>query len=99
MADNKTGNISNIDGDAKAVADHSADLKSDAQAALKLHEFLRRYVPAGHDDKRDILNDRYRIELSTPLPEFDSKTARAYVATDVMEPSRLLIAHVCPPNS
>jgi len=66
---------------------------------LKLNDFLRRYHPSATDAKHDVLQDRYRIELSTPLPEFDGKTTKAYAATDLAEPSRLLFALICQPGT
>ena len=73
----------------------ATEAKSDPQAAAKIEEYLRRYSPSAGDTTRDILNGRYRIELSTPLPEFDSKTARAYAATDLTDSTQVIIAEVC----
>lgn len=73
------------------------DAEADAQFTHKLSEFLRRYAPVGETPK-DILDDRYAIDLSTPIPELDTPNAKAYAATDNMEPSKLLYAHVCLPG-
>src|SRR3982751_1860744 len=44
---------------------------------------------------RDLLHERYQINISTPLPEFDSALGRAYSVTDKTEPSQELYALVC----
>jgi len=79
-----------------AVADSGDEFKNEA---LKLNDFLRRYHPSAADAKLDLLQDRYRIELSTPLPEFDGKTSRAFAATDLAEPTRMMFAQICHPGS
>jgi len=80
----------------EAVVDSDDEFKNDA---LKLGDFLRRYHPSVPDVKHDVLQERYRIDLATPLPELDSKTSRAYAATDLAEPTRLLFAQLCQPGS
>src|SRR6266704_1178923 len=84
---------------AGGIGEEAGALKGDAQAALGLHEFLRRYHPPETPPVFDTLHDRYRVELSTPLAEFDGKTAKAYAATDLSDPGKLLFAQVCPPGS
>ncbi len=77
----------------------SAELKYDAQATTKLTEYLRVYTPSADAGAIDTLNKRYRIDLATPLPEFDSQTAKAYAASDLTEPTRRLFAQVCQPGT
>ena len=69
----------------------------DAPLIHKLTEFLRHYAPA-HKTVPDTLADRYSIDPSTPLPELDTPHASAFAASDNMEPSKLLYAHVCAPG-
>jgi hypothetical protein len=75
------------------------EAKNDAKITSALGEYLRRYVPQGQEVQRDTLKDRYRIDLNQPLPDYDSKTARGYSATDTVEPSRQIIALVCNPGT
>src|ERR1700749_809651 len=72
--------------------------KNDTQANAKLLDFLRRYAPSA-ERKPDILQDRYQIDLATPLPEFDSQTSQAFAASDSQEPSRMLFATICKPGT
>jgi hypothetical protein len=64
-----------------------------------LNDFLRRYHPSAADEKKDTLQNRYRVELSTPLHEFDTKTARSFAVTDMADPTRLLFCHICQPGT
>ncbi|MFO0110238.1 MAG: hypothetical protein ACK52W_06880, partial [Alphaproteobacteria bacterium] len=61
-----------------------------------LKDFLKSYksphTPGGTD--RDGLYQRYMIDLSQPLPEFDHSLAKAYRATDQSANSRNLYAMV-----
>lgn len=84
--------------DPKPAANDADGDKADAPLLAKLNEFLRRYAPISAPPK-DTLEDRYSIDLSAPLPELDNKIAKAFTASDNMEPSRLLYAHVCEPGS
>lgn len=81
------------------VADNSTisdeERKSNVESIAKLGEFLRRYAPASATPALDTLQDRFRVELNAPLPEFDTRTARAYAATDLHEQNRQMFALVC----
>jgi len=70
--------------------------KNDAQYLSGINEYLRRYTPEHHSSTPDMLENRYRILLSTPLPEFNTGQAQAYAAEDTREPSgKPLFALVC----
>ena len=60
-----------------------------------LNDFLKQYAPPPSHVTRDVLNGRYRIDRTNPLPEFDTKTARAFAATDLMHSDKKLFALVC----
>ena len=45
-----------------------------------------------------ILLDRFLIDLNSPLPEFDSPSAKAYMAEDRQDLGRKLMALVCTPG-
>lgn len=75
------------------------DSKSYAQTASRLLDNLRNYSNTATTPKHDVFMDRYRIELSTPLPEFDTKLAKAYAATDLIDPAKLIFALVCNPGT
>ena len=64
----------------------------------KTAEFLREYSPSNPEPKRDVLEDRYKIDVTTSLPEFNNKTARAYAAIDMNE-GKQLFALVCEPET
>ncbi len=90
------------DSAAKKPADtktHTVGHKSDAQYAAFFSDFLRRYVPSNIERQKDILDGRFRIELTIPLPEYSTKTASAYSVTDSMDGEKRLFALVCTPNS
>lgn len=82
---------------ATAKKQDSSDARAtriDSQAA-DLAEFLRQYSPTQQTAARDILKNRYRIELSSPLPALDSRNAKAYAATDTEDSAAQLYALVC----
>ncbi|MDE3060227.1 MAG: protein kinase family protein [Pseudomonadota bacterium] len=81
------------------LAEASEEAAADAQAAARLREFLGHYRPAAPEPKTDLLQDRYRIDLSMPLPEFNRPFAQAFTASDMSDSNRQLIAHVCAPGS
>src|SRR5258706_3236409 len=89
---------------AKAKADvdpieDDEDQQSSARFSAKLSEFLRRYSPSPPASEPDLLQDRYRVDMSIPLMQYDGMQAVAYAATDLMEPSKQLVAYVCKPES
>jgi hypothetical protein len=75
------------------------ELKSNAPQFAALGDYLRHYTPSAGDTARDVLSGRWRIDLVAPLPEFDTKTARAFAASDLVEPERKLYALVCRPGT
>lgn len=60
-----------------------------------LVDFLRNYTPTIIEVERDTLERRYKIDLNSPLPDFDTKTARAYLASDNKKPNQQLVAIIC----
>jgi len=78
--------------------DSEKEIQVDVQSVAKLQEFLHSYRPPS-DVKRDHLGEHFRIELNQPLAEFESKNARAYIASDLTNPARRLFAHVCLPGT
>lgn len=82
------------------VSDHGAsEHKIDTAAAAGIADYLRNYTPHEIDSRQDVLQGRFRVDLASPLPEFDSQTARAYAASDLSEPTRTLFAQVCQPGT
>ncbi len=75
------------------------ETKNDAHYATLCADFLRHYVPPQPDKPKDLLEGRYRIELSVPLAEFNTKTAAAYAVTDIHDGSRQLYALICRPGT
>lgn len=74
-------------------------MKTDAELSKSLADFLRGYTPQAQEPERDVLDDRYRIDLGSPLPEYNSLQADAYSASDSRAPKRALIALVCKPGT
>ena len=72
--------------------------ESDAKLLADLNDLLKKYTPAAYDRKADTLETRYKIELSQPLPEFNTRNARAYAANDAINRTRPLFALICAPN-
>lgn len=77
------------------VATSKADANDNGRYTNTLSDFLRRYQRPEGEPRRDILEGRYQINLAEPLPEFDTKTARAYAATDMADSTRRFFALVC----
>ncbi len=72
--------------------------RSDAEAELSktLGNFLRGYTPSGtSNDEPDTVARRYKIDFNTPLPDFNSKAAVAYAATDLDEAGKEYMALIC----
>lgn len=70
---------------------------ADAGQLSALAESLKRYQPAAATLERDTLEGRFHVDISHPLPEFDTLSAKAYAATD-KEGSIPLLALVCHPG-
>lgn len=56
--------------------------ETDAELLAALNDGLKHYTPEGHDRRADLLDGRYKIDVTQPLPEFNSKNARAYAVTE-----------------
>lgn len=76
----------------------NTESKQDSHSQGKILDFIKRYRPSKSEVIHDILDGRYRVELSTPLPEFNTSSAKAFAASDQLEPGRLLYALICAPN-
>ncbi len=62
--------------------------------------FLRGYTPSSFvNNEKDLLDGHYKIDLNSPLPDFNFKTALAYNAVDTKKPDKQYIALVCEVNS
>lgn len=72
-----------------------AERKASEQGLIKLKEFLKQYSPMHGQGEKDLVDNRYRLNLAQPLPQFDSERARAVTANDIMEPSLQLFAQIC----
>lgn len=84
----------------KLPADISAKREVDAELGKTLSGFLRGYIPAtAQNTERDTLERRYRIDFNLPLPDFNSKTAVAYNATDIKSSDKEYVALVCETNT
>lgn len=71
----------------------------DSELSKNLNDFLRDYTPSSTQDEKDILQERFHIDLNSPLPEYDSPNANAYVANDPLLPTKKFIALVCKPGT
>src|SRR5262249_44330883 len=60
---------------------------------------LKGYKPDIQERKLDTLDSRYKIDLNQPLPELNTRSARAYAATDSANRNHSLFALVCSPNT
>ena len=76
-----------------------SESKSVAPQISSLNDFLKHYSPAHIEPARDTLDGRWHIELASRLPEFDTRTARAYAATDLLYSQKKLYALVCHPGT
>jgi len=45
-----------------------------------------------------VLSDRYVLNMTTPLPQFDSPSAKSYLAEDSHDSGQKLFVLICPPN-
>lgn len=69
--------------------------KSDQVLQGALNDFLRSYNPsATMVNNAGLLLNRFRVELAEPLPEYDSKTAKAYNVSDISGEYKKLYALV-----
>ncbi|MDX2073650.1 MAG: hypothetical protein SFX19_04710 [Alphaproteobacteria bacterium] len=68
------------------------------QSLSKTAEFLREYTPPPSAHKKDVLFDQYEIDLTRPLPQFNTGKARAFAATDNGD-NKPLFALVCEPGT
>jgi len=94
MAEPKTSSAKTNDAPgADAISDD--ERKKNAQSIAHLGEFLRHYSPPREHKERDMLDDRYRINLASPLPLLSVQNATAYAVSDITTPTRQLFAHVC----
>src|SRR5690606_20145254 len=73
----------------------AADKAFDTEATTHLFEFLRRYEPAADNATPDMLLERYSIDMSSPLPDLDTKLCKAYAVNDLQETDRQLYALLC----
>lgn len=78
--------------------------KSEVETELSktLSGFLHGYIPATTSNSElDVIDGKYKIELNSPLPNFTSKTATAYNATDIRNPDKAsaYVALVCETNT
>lgn len=89
---------SNTSENDKSQVNAAADAALDTEATNKLFTFLRSYEPAGNEFSTDMLAERYRIDLSNPLMQLDTKLCKAYAASDNIETDRQLYALICPKN-
>lgn len=81
----------------------SALARSDAGLELErtVSSFLQGYTqPVTSNAELDILDWRYKINFNAPLPDFNSKNAIAYSATDIKNPDGMqYVALVCETNT
>ena len=80
-----------------AVIENTEKHKLEADVGRSIAEFLRGYALETPDKEKDVLDRRYQINLSEPLPDFDSKSARGYAAIDRKFPDnqQQFVALVC----
>lgn len=68
---------------AEAAAQIAHEPKGAYPQAAPLQEFLRQYSPVEAASAPNMLSGRWRVESGQPLPEYDTRTARAFAATDL----------------
>ncbi|MFO0388928.1 MAG: hypothetical protein ACK502_04310 [Alphaproteobacteria bacterium] len=81
------------------MAEANTENKNDAHLLAQCNDFLKSYVLPQATKPKDILDSKYRIELSLPLPELNTKTAIAYSVADITDGARRLYALVCKPGT
>lgn len=95
---------SSSSGSAKKVSGLASDSALDAErkqseaVQSKLKEFMKQYSPTISKGEKDMVQGRYHIHLSEPLPEYNTPGSIAYAATDNMEAGKQFIALVCEPG-
>jgi len=77
-----------------ATEEKEVSTPQEANVAEGLRAYLRTYNPKTPANTRDLLDDRFRIITSSPLPEFNSDTAQAFAAKDEKDPAREVYAMV-----
>lgn len=75
-----------------------AERKLSEQVHTKLHDFLKQYTPSAGKGEKDMLQGRWHINLSEPIPDFNTSSAIAYTATDITDAQKPYIALVCEPG-
>jgi len=74
--------------------------RPEADVSRSLGEFLRGYSPDLPEKEKDVLERRWQLDLNTPLPEFDCKSAKAYATIDRKHPDKQqYVAHICEAGS
>lgn len=76
-------------------------MKSDPKienSLAKVAEFLKEYQPPASEALRDMLDGQYKIDLGTPLPQFNSSHGKAYAAVNNNDDAPIF-ALVCEPGS
>lgn len=76
-------------------------LKPDPQierSLEKANDFLRNYSPMTLVTPKDVFQDQFRVEVGSPLPEFNVGNCKAFAATDMGE-GRSIYALVCENNT
>lgn len=65
---------------------NAVEAAKDAESTARLFEFLRSYNPIGSKEVMyDMLSDRYRIDITSPLAELDTPLCKAYEVRDTGE--------------
>jgi len=72
----------------------TANDADDQPLAAALIDYLQRYTPPEPPTK-DVVAGRYRVDTASPLSDYNTKTATAYSAVDLMDGSKSLFALVC----
>ncbi len=85
--------------DAQSPTVTEAAPQSDGNHSSVVGSFLRQYHPVSNGQQRDLLAGRYQIIPTSPLPDFNQKNARAFVAIDKNDDKRQLFALVCQPGT
>lgn len=80
---------------AKAEAQDAYGQKEAEKNRAEILKALADTKAAANTQTPDTVGAHYKIQMNSPLPEFDTQLAKAYTAQDTRDPTRILYALVC----
>jgi hypothetical protein len=82
----------------KPDRDSSAPNAQDNKLPTLISDFFAGYQPPGNN-AGDVLDGRFRVDFNHPVPAYNTQTATAYHAEDLVEGNSNLYALVCKPGT